>query len=88
MNSYFKQSEGGRLYGKTNTSTRVWCRVCTEWIKVICRQPDANISCITGEVSIKVVDCLPCLTIGWVHHDSVILTYTIFVPPNVSSGSF
>jgi hypothetical protein len=65
----------------------LWHGVCTEWIKVICRQPDASISCITSEVCIKAFDCLPCLAIGRVHHDSVILMYTFFVPPIVSSGS-
>jgi hypothetical protein len=67
---------------------RVWCKVCTERIKAICRQPNANISCITGEVYIKPVELLPCLTVRWLHHDSVVLMYTFFVSPHVSGRSF
>jgi hypothetical protein len=48
-------------------------------MKAIYHQPDANISYITNEVCIKVVECLPSLTVGWVHHDSIVLMYTFFV---------
>jgi hypothetical protein len=39
------------------------CGVGTEWIKSICRQPEANISYIVGKVYIKPVKHLLCLTI-------------------------
>jgi hypothetical protein len=83
MNAYFIQRDGGRLY----VTARVWNRVYTEWIKVICRQSDMNISCITSKACIKGVEHLPCLTVGWVHHDSIVLMYIFFVPPHVSDNS-
>lgn len=44
INSYFIQTEGGRLYGIVkDMPTRVWCSILFERREAICRQPEANI---------------------------------------------